>query len=244
MLTREILPVALKYGIVTRHTAFVAVEHTTSVSGERITIVQPVEMPAMWENEGCSVSACMAPQALFDEEAVAGPYDAASMEEDSAGWFDACRSPLPSQPAPRMRRAAGWQATPSAPPTAFAEHAAALHASRDPRRDVESQLSLSQRADGSWDGDVTRTAALLVVLIVLGHSRRVGSRRRVVQKAATWLAGHQQHQAAAFALALLDRVETGGALPRVDELARVERELRTALGDEGWLVVRDAAVAV
>lgn len=241
MLKHEIVPVALKHGIATRHTAFVAVEETTSVSGERVTIVQPVEMPAMWERED-AVMACLAAPAPSADMASAGPCDIAYMEADAADWtFASMRAPSP--PAPQTRRISFKHARPPAASPVFGKETATRPAARDPRRDLESQLSLSQRADGSWDGDVTRTAACLMALLVLGHSRRSGSRRRVVQKAATWLTAHAQPDFAAVVLTLLDRLEADGTRPFVDELAGFERDVRAALGDEAWQLVRNAAAA-
>jgi len=56
-----------------------------------------------------------------------------------------------------------------------------------------------------------RTVAALLLLLRWGHTRIAGDRRRVVLKAATWLAGRPEPLAAA-ALAQLTKVEAGNAL--------------------------------
>ncbi len=77
--------------------------------------------------------------------------------------------------------------------------------------DTGGALARSQSADGSFDGDVSRTLAALLVLIKLGSTRRSGTRLRVVVKAAAWLVAHRDDPRVAAALALLERVEAGEA---------------------------------
>ena len=52
-----------------------------------------------------------------------------------------------------------------------------------------------------------RTAAALLALVLLGHTRRTGSRRRTVLKAANWLKAHESDALAALALQLLANAE-------------------------------------
>ncbi len=56
-------------------------------------------------------------------------------------------------------------------------------------------------------------------MVRLGHTRQHGSRRRVVQKCARWLAQHADHAFARLALDVLARVEGGGEPPRRAEAA-------------------------
>jgi len=88
------------------------------------------------------------------------------------------------------------------------------------------------------------TAALILALLALGHTRRAGSRRRVVKKAADWLAAHHPTGAAVFALECLDRVEAGGPGPAKDDLALVEPALRRLLGDDDVRVVMEGIARV
>jgi len=92
------------------------------------------------------------------------------------------------------------------------------------------QLALSQDADGSYGRDTARTAAALVALVLLGHTRRKGSRRRAVLKAAQWLQ-NDVSGIARRALTLLDAAEAG------EPLTRDWPELVNA-GTEGALLAR------
>lgn len=74
-------------------------------------------------------------------------------------------------------------------------------------------LARTQSADGSFGGDVGRTAAALLVLLLLGHTRQKGDRRRTVQKAASWLLANISDVRAARALAALDNAEAGTLSP-------------------------------
>ena len=94
--------------------------------------------------------------------------------------------------------------------------------------DPAGKLARSQAADGSFGGDVTRTAAALLALVLLGHTRRAGLRKRTVVKAAAWLANHATHPHAAAALAALEAAERGESPPP----APTWRQM-THAGDEG-----------
>jgi hypothetical protein len=135
--------------------------------------------------------------------------DGAGMRFDQDAAFDA--SPAYTPP-PRMafKSARATRAPLSPSPVA--------QPTRSPAADIESALATTQSADGSFGGDVGRTAAALVAFVVLGHTSRRGSRRRVVQKAARWLDAHRGVDAADLALAILARVEAGGARPEAAEL--------------------------
>lgn len=74
--------------------------------------------------------------------------------------------------------------------------------------DPAKRLAKLQGADGSFGGSVERTVAALLALILLGHTRRKGLRRRAVMKAAQWL-GQQSHKLAEEALAALKAAEEG-----------------------------------
>lgn len=82
-----------------------------------------------------------------------------------------------------------------------------------PLADRSGDLVELQSADGSFEGDVARTAASVLALLLLGHTRRKGTRRRILGKAAKWLAGHRDDVAATLALSILERVEMGGRMP-------------------------------
>jgi Ca-activated chloride channel family protein len=221
-LRAQIVEVALAHHIASRFTAFVAIEEHVSTDGTRRTVVQPAELPAQWDRgflDQGYVQACLA----MPDMAAGGPFQAASyhrapgdLEDDEGATPMAYGAPPayvepPQAPPPRRLLRLGALRGPVPP-------AAALFDRRDPRQAIESTLATTQDADGSFGGDVARTAAALVALVRLGHTRSRGLRRRVVQKCERWLRQHDTHPLARLALDLLVRVEAGGPAPRADEV--------------------------
>ena len=96
---------------------------------------------------------------------------------------------------------------------------------------VAAHLAKTQKADGSFGTDITRTAAALLALVLLGNTRRAGPRSRVVLKAANWLATHMGVPAAAAALAALEAAERGEA----PTATAAWDTLRAAAPEGGWL---------
>ncbi len=98
--------------------------------------------------------------------------------------------------------------------------------------DPGARLAVLQTADGSF-GTVEATVAALVTLVLQGHTRRSGLRRRVVLKAAKWLAQHRGTAIVDDALALLTAAEKGarpGAISdAIRALAPSHPELQAAL---------------
>lgn len=224
-------------GIASRFTAFVAVEESVTVGGERVTVVQGHPLPAGWEEQGAIDAMCVsAPGAV---------YGAGSSVRSRGGGRPVGASappPPPSAPAPlpspsfasapkrakfgvlgRMLDAMVPAApTPLGAPAEMDEDthffsAPAAEASRSERPGrgaaptggaPDAVLAATQGADGSFGGDVARTAAALVVLVLLGNTRTAGLRKRNVTKAAAWLAGRTE-PAAALALAALEAAERG-----------------------------------
>jgi len=224
-----IVELGLEHHLATRFTAFVAVERTRTVQGELQEVVQPVELPATWEAEavgGAPAGAVpmAAPMAAPMSSGAVPPPPVASPRrtrasskkkaESRAAAKGARRSGLvgamksffgaggPSEPAESEELADGLELAdamhPASPP------ASAPSTTDDPAR----TLARTQDVDGSFGGDVLRTAAALLALVWLGHTRRTGLRRRVVLKAATWLQS-QDHDLARRALQLLEAAEAG-----------------------------------
>lgn len=222
----EIRRVALAGGIVSRCTAFVAVESSRVVGGPRQEVVQPLELPADWEGGTFADAAAPGIDYVMASAPASAPYGGGRPSGPSA----------PARPAPkaagRMRsvlnRLAGGppadeEADDAADMSLFAlaESARAYSPAAPPPPpsvaapsgpDPAASLVGSQRADGSFDGDVGRTAAALAALVVLGHTRSSGRAQRTVLKAAAWLAAHAGDPRAALALASLARAEAGEAL--------------------------------
>jgi Ca-activated chloride channel family protein len=211
----EILRIALAHGIASRFTAFVAVDRTTKAGGAPVEVVQPVELPAEWDEPyagGMARAACAAPTADLSATGMFAPPPA-----PVSGGMHSFAAPASA----RMRRASigssgdgivakakrflrGSAAGGPGEPMA-ARPAPAVPA--DPAGD----LARSQNADGSFGGDVLRTAAALAALVLLGHTRTSGLRRRTVAKAAAWLANRSESVASA-ALDLLVAAERGESL--------------------------------
>ena len=104
-------------------------------------------------------------------------------------------------------------------------------------------LARNQRLDGSWDGEVERTAAALLAFTRAGHTTRAGSFRQAVRRAVEWLAGNPgvdfATQARAQALQELANLtqeprhlqlasqaaqQAGAGLPAPDDLRRLGME--------------------
>jgi hypothetical protein len=224
----QILALALEHRIASRLTAFVAVEERVSHTGERVTVVQPVELPQLWSESfrGSTSVSAMPPGSP------AASVSIQAMRAGATGVF-----PRLARQVQSYHDAAAWASLPDedqaqdslrdgaalSPPI----RATGPPLEATPLRALQTMLATTQDADGSFGGSVERTATALVTLVRLGHTRRKGARRRVVQKAARWLAQHSDHPMARLALDLLSRAETGGELPRrteVEQLLNVEPE--------------------
>ncbi|MCB9744434.1 MAG: VWA domain-containing protein [Alphaproteobacteria bacterium] len=132
---------------------------------------------------------------------------AAEPEPEGGAWSTLSRMAKSAAPAARRQAASffGIPASRSAAPEAPQGYGDA---------DPAGELARLQAADGSFGGDVGRTAAALLALLLLGHTRRKGSRRRTVLKAAGWLEAHKSGPQAALALRALGEAERGQPLTR------------------------------
>lgn len=207
----EIEALSLRHGVLSRRTAWVAVERRRTVEDELVVVEQPAELPAGWAGD-------------FDP-AITGAFDV-SMKTSagsrmptggvyrrmaappSAPMAPAPQAPMASAPPPRRARKPGLFER------AMEVVAAPFERKRESSRQVEMQdffeesiscggvisdevdvgkaLSLQIAVDGSFAGgggqpSVLATAIALALLLEAGSSRRRGLRRRVVGKAAAWL---------------------------------------------------------
>lgn len=200
-LRAEILQVALAHGIVSRFTALVALDRSVTSAGEAVEVVQPVQMPHAWE-----------PLVVAESHAL-GSYDVLSSGIDADGNI-ACMSI--GAPRPRLLQAFAVLPHEDSPPV---------------RPDPAGAIARRLNADGSIDGDVQSTAAGLAVLVLLGHTRRRGLRRRAVAKLAGWLAG-KDDAAARLALEILREAESGADLEALG--AHHAAELERLPGFSAW----------
>lgn len=137
---------------------------------------------------------------------------------------------MPPAPAPGM--------APQKPMKMAKEEASAL--SSAPAQPIDGRLARAQSADGSFGDNVLDTAAALVLLVLAGHSRTSGLRRRTVAKAADWLASRRGQSPVEAAFALLEALERGESLATHPGLAALRQaptwgaDLAVALKSRGW----------
>lgn len=239
----EIRRIGLDHHIATRATSFVAVERTLVVGdGAPVERVQPHELPADWsdsflQEEGVSrrssgagaapggipVPMAAPAPARFSAMMDYMPMEAPSMLDEDAELPPPAAKAAPvmsslSRMAQKAKKMSGWFGGEKEEAREEAKEMSrgrAASAPKDRPEDVASELARLQGADGSFGGDPLRTAAALLALVLLGHTRRSGVRQRVVLKAAQWLDAHKSTPQVALALAALERAEAGEA-PRGD----------------------------
>ncbi|TNE90885.1 MAG: VWA domain-containing protein [Deltaproteobacteria bacterium] len=235
----EIVRLAVAHHLASRFTAFVAVERSSAWKGGRTEVVQPVEMPHGWDMPvpGGPMLASMAPaprggarrKAMRSAPMKVGappPPMASSapppapmrLDESLDMEMDAFAAEEVAAPRPaKKERAKGgvFGGLADAVSNLFSSGGAApaepeaAAAPADETGDVAGRLARTQSADGSFGGDVARTAAALLALVLLGHTRRTGLRKRTVLKAARWLEAHRGDALVDAALAALEQAERG-----------------------------------
>lgn len=226
----EMVRVSLAHRVLCPFTAYVAVERSRTVDGALSTVVQPSELPRDW--------AAPAPGAAQHSPTLAGGLGTGApmpvpMPAPRAPQASGMRRPpdpyafdeVKMAPAPKKKPSLKrlFQKTRVAPTETMAEPTEAKHELFEGQRlrldpppptAVEhiadaATLARLQSVDGSFGADVARTAAALLALVYLGHTRRKGARRRTVAKAARWLEQHPDAPAAILALAALAQLEAG-----------------------------------
>jgi Ca-activated chloride channel family protein len=207
----EIIRLGLGHGIASRFTAFVAVDTSVNEDGERVEIVQPVELPEGWDPR----------------------FRTMTLGSPRSPYPKSARAQYASFPPGTEKFRMAQSISPRAQGTRISSDEG-----RSAPRHVElsGRLARLQGADGSHGGDVERTAAALVALVLLGNTRLAGLRRRAVTKAARWLSDHRQVASAALGLQALDRAESG---QDPDEIrADLKQQIMTlvAAGEEGKLL--------
>lgn len=214
----EILRLSLAHGLASRHTAWVAVERSRRVDGTPVEVVQPAELPSGWDESfragpsgggvrqrgfgGAPGAAPMLARASAPPpppSPVVAPMPAKSAKRSGflGKIVDAMSAPAMSAPSPMADEAPKE--------SLFVRDSADAGYDADPA----GGLARSQRADGSFDGGVLASAAALLALVLLGHTRQAGVRTRTVRKLAAWLDAHRSDPAAAAALAALAEREAG-----------------------------------
>jgi len=216
-LRREIVSVALAAGIASRYTAFVAVDTSVTETGERVEIVQPVELPLAWDERflrspGDSLMgpplACASPRMHAADAGAAYELRDAPAHGFRADTLRTLGVALSGPSVPRDEQ-------PPAGAAPFGRQASHGAEPADPLQELCGEIARLQRVDGSIVGDVARTSAGLAALVLAGNTRSRGIRRRTVDKAARWLRGHADDAWAPLALDMLQRAETGESLDAI-----------------------------
>lgn len=216
-----VLALALEHHLASRFTAFIAVERSLTLGGERIEIVQPVELPESWSESFRASPPPMQPSPMAGALPPPSPVrrrsmsaaaptpkrarksvfeKAKSMIVDSFSMMD--EAEVVKEPMPAYETQTGSFSMPSE------------GASNRPGRvrvDPAATLAQTQSANGSFGSDLQRTLAAVLTLILLGSTRRTGPRRRVVAKAAAWLEQHRGAGLVDQVLAYLEQVEASGS---------------------------------
>lgn len=204
----EIIRIGLEHNIASRFTAFVAVDTSVTVDGNRIEIVQPVELPLGWDEAFIEQPQMSAPMADVElRSMIASSLD--SLPKYSKADFGFDDFPVGSK---KMKSS-------KAPP--------------DNKKLIAGKLARMQDADGSFGGDVERTVAALIAQVLLGHTRKKGSRKRTVSKAAKWLEGQEENKYAAIAFEILEYSEGGASHDEITDSYAAELQEMTQFGDEG-----------
>lgn len=206
----EMIALALEHGIASRFTSFVAVQRRVRVDGTAVEVVQPVELPMAWSEEFRQPAA--APMTL------ASPSRGPVRHGKSEGLKALQMRSLGTGDEARLG--------------AFLSDAHERFIGA-PELAEDETLLLNQGADGSWAGDMHRTAAALVYLVLSGHTRVSGDHRGAVRKAYAWLEA-QGGMVAEASLSLVEAAEAGAGAKELttrfgsllDDLVQAEEEGR------------------
>jgi hypothetical protein len=215
----EIIRIALEHKIASRFTAFVAVERSKKITGERVEIVQPVELPRDWDKAFLGMPGADQVKGF----ALASPSQYTMAAAPSMRDMSVVSAPEVLKRAKRRLRKSKEKEKRTLP-------------SKTEEPSVDGRLARMQNADGSYSNDVRRTMAALIALIILGHTRRKGIRRRTVLKAAKWLESHSEDPSVSMALEILKRVEVGEDLKGLLELKAAEMQKLFSVGEEGKIL--------
>ena len=203
-----ILKLSLAHGVLCSQSAFVLVDPSLQVVGPKTHIQQPA-MPELEEAfAGGGALPLSAPMAMPRGVAKGRPGPSAPPKAKKA---------QPKRVGVRRQRSRALPPGLGAPPpmapapvsASMVDSEAAELASPE-RIGLTPLVALvqSQHVDGSW-GSIESTLAAFLALLLLGHTRRSGTRRRAVVKAAKWLS-RQSDARALQALAWLAQAEGAG----------------------------------
>lgn len=237
-LNAEAAALALEYGLLSAHTAFVAIEEPpVDATGRRAEqrIVVPVHLPGGTRREAFeSDPGLLGGGAAYRLAAMAPP--ALARRARSGGKMGKIFDALLGSPAPSTANASAYDfaATPEAPQAAFSpglpsalEQAspAAPAASPAARRAAALRfLARTQAVNGAWADDETATALAVLAFAQAGHTTRSGDFRPQLTRAAAWL-NTRTPASELVSLALRALV---GDFAALSAAAAAQRSMRTA----------------
>eukprot|EP00179_Madagascaria_erythrocladioides_P026192 CAMPEP_0198334250 /NCGR_PEP_ID=MMETSP1450-20131203/19491_1 /TAXON_ID=753684 ORGANISM="Madagascaria erythrocladiodes, Strain CCMP3234" /NCGR_SAMPLE_ID=MMETSP1450 /ASSEMBLY_ACC=CAM_ASM_001115 /LENGTH=825 /DNA_ID=CAMNT_0044038831 /DNA_START=79 /DNA_END=2556 /DNA_ORIENTATION=- len=219
-----IVTLSMEHKIVSKFTSFVAVDKSTRLLAQRVTVVQPVESPHAWAMPQAMCSAV--PQQMF------GASMSASIAREGAP------KPPPPVGGPQKTRVLMARHAKRMPRMPRESHAAARervvldeddceeqlspfnvegeNQKRDvgtrqgtppSARSIAGELSRSQAVNGSIGASPDHTAMALVCLVLLGNTRNRGIYKRTVQKICAFLRTTDATSAVITAFDCLDMAE-------------------------------------
>ncbi|MBE0695441.1 MAG: VWA domain-containing protein, partial [Anaerolineaceae bacterium] len=201
----DILGLALEYSLITKYTSFVAIDQETAQGGGKPRVIH-VALPLP---KGLSLEGFL-PQPQMVRMGIAMP----------ASFMPAPAPPSSARAAGRvsggplrtlMSKLVGKLAEENTPYAAqFA--APEVGQAAKPRKNETGLrwLARTQKLDGSWEGDIERTATALLAFVRAGYTTRAGPFRQALRRAVSWLVDHPGTDFAAFLRTL-----------SLEELARV-----------------------
>ncbi len=184
------LELALRYQLLSAYTSFVAIDDEVVARGGSplvIAVAQPLPQGLDFTGFGGPVGAMpMARAAMF------------SMPAPTSGDMNAMAAP----PTPQARRK-GVAENRAAPASALP----------DTVEGILRHLARTQKINGSWNNDVELTSAALLAFFRHGHTDRIGSYRRQISNALSWLnAAPAAGLAAEIRAAVLAELKQGPAV--------------------------------
>lgn len=222
----DILGLALDAGLVTPYTSFVAVDQDAAQSGgkpRKIKIAQP--LPKGLRREGFFPRAQMNMMGMVQSASFMAPSVPPDMARQAGGSsLRTLMSKLPGRVVKDRALDAGDE-------MAVPDHSRGREA---PLR----WLARTQKVDGSWEGDIERSAVAVIAFARAGYTTRSGPFRQALRKAVSWLESHPGSGLAAFLRALA--FEELSRATGDEKEASLAQEARHELGQPANLLERAA----
>ncbi len=192
----EVISLALEHALVTPLTAFVAVDqNVVNARGEHKTILVAQPLPEGLELRGFVPRMSGARPPMPGQ--VMSPSPAAP-----AGSGNAFSIPMPSPVKHMLTKMSPRIAMADSASIEFDRADSKQEALPDQPQAILRWLARGQNLDGSWNGDVEKTAAALIAFGRAGHTTQTGSFRQAVRRAYEWLKKSQGTDFSVFARAL------------------------------------------